>query len=150
MEIKPVDYTTLQQTIELAREFSVLEGSVKKFNDKKLDAILRLSFYQQNKVFAQVLVDDQQVVGFFIGFINEGAFYDDLHANELGWYVRPDKRGIASIKMLTNFIEWAEAKNVDAICLFSMKTLSNLDDLYLRYGFQEKEKSFVRFRNKEK
>ena len=65
---------------------------------------------------ALVAERDGEVIGGFLGVIEEHYFTEEKVAGDLALFVNPDKRGgIAACQLLRAFIAWAQKQNVSLI-----------------------------------
>ena len=60
---------------------------------------------------------DGRIIGMYAGYITEYYFGKDLIAQDLLLFVDPTKRGgLAAVKLITAFEDWAFAKGVKEVC----------------------------------
>ena len=65
--------------------------------------------------YAVVYVVDGEIVGVMGGSVYQPAFSAELTASDYVLYLKPDNRGIAAIRMVTDYIRWAKARGVKVI-----------------------------------
>jgi GNAT superfamily N-acetyltransferase len=63
-------------------------------------------------------VDDDRLVGFFLGLLDTHWFNNELVAIDRALYVAPDRRGfVAGKKLIAEYLDWARAKGCRQVFL---------------------------------
>ncbi len=141
--IETLQVFDIEATLDLAEEFNKLYAASKKFNRRKLRSILEASLVYDKNFFCCVMKEETKVVGLLIGLANEGLYFDDVLASELGWYVQVPYRGVQSLEMLTKFETWAKEKaKANFVVMSYTVNMSKLDKLYEKLGYEVAEFSY--------
>lgn len=95
---------------------------------------------------ACVIVHEQdgRVVGLLMAVWFEHPFGAGRYAKETVWFIAPQARGRAAIKMLSAYEAWAKEQNCTAIGMASLET-NDVSKLYLRRGYQPVETHFLKY-----
>lgn len=93
-----------------------------------------------------VLEQDGAAVGALIAAAHRPVFGNAYQASELGFWVAPEARGRATLKMLPRFVEWARGLGCVSATLsgFCDKRSEKLGRVYARYGFTPRETTYLR------
>lgn len=124
------------------------------FVDSKLPGRLDFHYwvgYWQNLIHLKIgevfaLVNDCEVLGMLGGVKTRCSMTGDLEAYEMFWYVMPEYRGVAGVKILKHFENWAlqsECKRVKMVHLESINP-KEMKDLYLRMGYETLEHAYTK------
>lgn len=65
--------------------------------------------------FVRVIDVDGAIVGVMIGIIFPTWFGSDLIAVDVAWYVKPENRGFASVRLVKDFVDWAKLKGAKQV-----------------------------------
>jgi RimJ/RimL family protein N-acetyltransferase len=88
---------------------------------------------------------DGSLIGFLAGMIAPVWCAPDFKvAAELAWWMKPGHRnGMAAIRMLRQFENWAEGQNAAQVVVSSIPSISQkVGDLYDRMGYELIENSY--------
>lgn len=101
---------------------------------KQMDAIVILA------------LDKDETIGFIIGMANEPVFSSVKIATELGWYIKPDKRGTrASALIYAAYEDWARRIGCHYVQGAYLPGVSpTLDKFYKKRGYRQVESSFLK------
>lgn len=92
-------------------------GTFCSFNDKKSLALIQTALKNPDNYFLHVAEKDGAIIGMYGGSITDYYFSNDLMAVDLILYVDPNKRGgLAAVKLIQAFEDWAFSKGVKEIC----------------------------------
>ncbi len=100
-----------------------------------------ISFIESGQFFRVVDIDGE-VVGVFIGLFVPTWFGSDSIAVDIAWYVKPENRGVSSVKLLKQFIEWAKEKGAKQIRPGVSTGSQSACDIYRKLGFVETGSGF--------
>lgn len=94
--------------------------------------------------FCKLLEHEETVQGFIFGVLGRPAYFKEVIAAELAWYVAPAARGgPSSVKLLRAFEDWAKYRGADYVALSHLGD-PMIDNLYQRYGYALKEHVYVK------
>jgi hypothetical protein len=130
------------KVLELVKEF-VQEGpySTLKMDD---DHVLRIIERFQTEDDKFISCSD---AGLLAAMLTRNPLTNELQANEIVWYVRPQYRGSkSSLKFLKDYEAWATAKGVKYLCLslHENEYAEPLSKLYTRRGYTKMETTFIK------
>jgi hypothetical protein len=111
MYVTPYEPKYKDQVIEIARR--IHEKSV--YADMPLEEdrlVAQLDAYGRNPdTYFRLAVRGDEVYGGFLGTVGWTFFCREKLARDMGWWVKPEKRGsVAAISLLRDFEAWARAK----------------------------------------
>lgn len=87
------------------------------FDDKKSLALIQSALDNPDYYFLRVAEKDGAIIGMYGGFVTDYYFSNDLMAADLLLYVDPNKRGgLAAVKLIQAFEDWAFAKGAKEVC----------------------------------
>jgi N-acetylglutamate synthase-like GNAT family acetyltransferase len=87
------------------------------YNEEKILVLFEAAINYPNQYFFRVAEKDGTIIGMYGGQITDYYFSDDLMAIDFALYVDEKKRGgIAAIKLIQAFEDWAFAQGVKEIC----------------------------------
>jgi hypothetical protein len=87
---------------------------------------------------------DGTAQGVLMAAAGEHSFGPVLLAKETVWWIEPDYRGLAAVKMLDGYEIWARAKGCHFIGMAGMGDDPEVGKLYLRRGYRAAETHFLR------
>lgn len=85
-----------------------------------------------------VLVDNDKLIGFFIGDIVEYFFSLEKFAIDTIFYIiKPKRKSFGAIKLLQAYFNWANSYNIKEICLTSTNGVETekIEMMYRKLGF---------------
>ncbi|PWC63984.1 hypothetical protein TSH7_09915 [Azospirillum sp. TSH7] len=118
MKIRPVTPLDTLVCVDMAARFageSAYAGLP--VNEEKLRT-LAARYATQPECYFRVAEEDGWIVGMLLGHTTPFIFGDALLAEQLFWYVTPERRGSSvAVRMLIDFAAWAEDQGVAEICV---------------------------------
>lgn len=92
--------------------------------DKVRKAVLQL-LEDTEGFYHTVEVIDDEIVGFMVGILHEGAFDERLYATEISGYVKPEHRGGAvADNMREDFEAWAKDSGASVVNIITFTSLA--------------------------
>lgn len=98
------------------------------------------------EVMASGVVFTDQTYSCFLALITYPVFYnrERVSAQELGWYVDPEARGVGLGSLLLEATEnWAKEKGIDSISMIALPS-SKTEAFYERKGYTLQETTFIK------
>ena len=92
--------------------------------------------------FVQVIESNGDIKGAFIGLLVPSWFGKDKIAVDLAWYVEEENRGIDSIRLVKNFVQWAKDKGAKQVRPGVSTANEAGCSIYRRLGFKDVGASF--------
>jgi hypothetical protein len=91
-----------------------------KFSEERLKFCVNNHLEDLNSIIF-LAFEDGEPIGVYVGFVSKYFFSDDLVANDIAWYVLPEKRGTQNdtpaLKLLDMFELWAKDRGVSEVRL---------------------------------
>ena len=116
--IRPFTLDDLPTMVELGKIMH--EESVYRdldFNEDKIKDLALTYLANPERCWSAVAEVNGRIIGMYAGYITEYYFGKDLIAQDLLLFVDPTKRGgLAAVKLITAFEDWAFAKGVKEVC----------------------------------
>lgn len=84
--------------------------------------------------YAAVYVVDGEIVGVMGGMVYQPAFSRDLMASDYVLYLKPNNRGIAAIRLVTDYIRWAKVQGAKII---SVGVTAGIDNEYVAKFYED-------------
>ena len=95
-----------------------------------------------------VLIDGNEVIGYMGIAVIDSPVGEQVMANEHYWYVVPEKRGIASVRLFKAAELWAQVHRCSHILMNASYLASDLHDkvcrLYERFGMEPFETTYIK------
>jgi hypothetical protein len=91
-----------------------------------------------------VLEQDEIAQGVLMAVACEHPFGPVRLARESVWWIEPDYRGMAAIRMLDAYEDWAQAQDCDYSGMAGMGLDPGVSKLYLRRGYKPAEVHFLK------
>lgn len=104
-----------------------------------LDKALKLTEHMIAHCGVFVAMDNEEMVGFFAGVINEHFLSFDKFAADIGVYVRPWQRGSSAfVRLVRAFESWAKEQGATELCLGVSTEVSTESTvrMYERLGYK--------------
>lgn len=139
VQIVPYQNKYLDGTLELAQEMH--EYSIYKsmpMNEIQLLTNITMAGTLAPNLFFRLAVRNDRVLGAFYGGVAPTFFSDELVGRDIGWWVKSDHRGPASILLLKEFEEWAK-KHGACMCIIGQTGIENIErtkKLYVHCGYR--------------
>jgi len=95
-----------------------------------------------------IVLIDSEIVGMLALTIQKYPISNEIVASERAWFVKAEKRGVGSIRLIREAEMWAKEKGCTHFLMYASNLASGLHDkvcrLYQRLGMKLFETSFVK------
>jgi GNAT superfamily N-acetyltransferase len=115
IEIKPLCRFRLRVLKAGAEEFYASSKALRKFDIDKFVSFWKDVIEKEMGVIFVAEDDDGETIGAIGAMIHREPYSDEVTVHEFFWFVRPDHRGFAGIRLYRELEKWAKAKNANII-----------------------------------
>ena len=130
------------RVIRLLEESHAAAGYTFPFEAARADKLFRIHL-ESDAACAIVLDVDGVAQGILLAAAFDHPFGAGLWAKETVWYISPDHRGRAGMRMLDAYEAWAASKGCAVISMAALST-NDVSRIYERRGYRAAETHFVK------
>lgn len=145
IEIRRLCRFNLRALAPLAKEFYASSQFLRRFDLERFTALWKNAMEMEAGTIL-VAMDGEDIIGAIAGMVYPEAYSGDLIAQEFFWFVHPDHRGLAGIRLYKAFEDWAKQKGCAEIRMGHLADLmpEKVSHTYQRLGFVEVERNYAK------
>ena len=142
--IYKIDETVASQVIELGKQFYSLTGLKGEFHGNTfVDFWNELS--KRGQCSTWIFRCGDTITGALGVIINMSLFDGKTIVEEMFWFVHPDHRGTAGIKLFLAAQQWAKESGAARMMMGKMLTIENsVGDFYEKNGFRKLQTQYIK------